>query len=236
MAKRPEVLHDRRIVTYDDAHWSNLRRLRTEALDVMKRIEQVAIRPMVYGSVARGDVSQSSDIDIVILQPSSSYKIELAFSDSLLREVVQATPSSVLKGQIHLSDETVVSFPLFKLLSREEEFYRWGGLISSEDIESDVRVPGVDKRLLLIEPTPTGHIESGVIDNEALTAKRLNVNIDIAHERVRVLTRRDSVGRTGVYLNYRLKDSETFEEVTKRLKDNDPALRRTIERREGRRR
>ena len=236
MAKRPEILHDRRIIIYDEAHWQLLNSLRAKTRQVMQRIKEVGIQPMVHGSVARGDVSPSSDIDIIILQKISSYKVELALGDSVFREVVQATPSSVLKGHIHLPDEIVVSFPLFKTLTREEEFYHWGGIISIDDIENNVRVPGVDKRLILIDPTPNGHIESGVIDNEHLTAKKLNVNIDIAHERVRVLTRRDSVGRTGVYLNYRLKDSESFEEVAKRLQDKDPALRRTIDRREGRRR
>jgi len=235
-AKRPEILHDGRVITYDEAHWNLLDRLRAEALRVLRQIEDVGVKPMVHGSVARGDVSPTSDIDLIILQQISSYKVELALGDKIFREVVQATPSSVLKGHIHLPGEIVVSFPLFKTLTREEAFYRWGGIISSDDIESNIRVPGVDKRLLLIEPTPNGHIESGVIDNEHLIAKRLNVNIDIAHERVRVLTRRNNVGRTGVYLNYRLKDSETFEEVAKRLQDKDPALRRTIDRREGRRR
>ena len=235
-ARRPEILHDGRVITYDEAHWTLLNRLRTEALRVLRQIEEVGVKPMVHGSVARGDVSPTSDIDIIILQQISSYKIELALGGKLLREVVQATPSSVLKGHIYLPGDIVVSLPLFKTLTREEEFYHWGGIISSDDIESNVRVPGVDKRLLLIEPTPNGHIESGVIDNEPLTAKKLNVNIDIAHERVRVLTRRDSVGRTGVYLTYQLKDSESFEEAAKRLQDKDPALRRTIDRREGRRR
>ena len=97
----------------------------------------------------------------------------------------------------------------------------------------NVRVLGVDKRLLLIEPTETGHIEQGVIGYEHVVAKRLSLSVDIAKERVRVLTRRDEVGRTGVYLTQQITDDETFEEVAKSLKDSDPALRRTIERREG---
>jgi len=236
VAKRPEILHDTRVVTYDETHWNNLHRLRAKALSVMKKIEEVGIRPLVHGSVARGDVSLSSDIDIVLLQQVSSYKVELTLGEYHLRELVQATPSTVMKGHIHLEGDIVVSFPIFKTFTREEEFYRWGGIIDSEAIEKAVRVPGVDKRLILIEPTPTGHIESGVIDNEHIVAKKLDVNIDIAHERVRVLTRRDTVGRTGVYLNYELKEFESFEEVAKRLQDEDPALRRTIEKREGKRR
>lgn len=236
MAKRPEVLHDSRFITYTQAHWDYLHELRSRALDIMKKIEIAGVRPLVHGSVARGDTSSSSDIDIIILQQVSSYKIELALGHHIMRELVQATPSMVLKGHIYLGRGVVVSFPMFKTLTREEEFYRWGGVIDSIGIEADARVSGVDKRLILIEPTPTGHIESGVIDNEHIVAKKLNVSKEIAQERVRVLTRRDSVGKTGVYLNYKLKDTESFEEVAKRLQDSDPALRRTIERRQGRRR
>jgi predicted nucleotidyltransferase len=43
------------------------------------------------------------------------------------------------------------------------------------------------------------------------------------------------VGRTGVYLTRVLDEDESFEEVAKMLQDSDPALRRTIERREGKR-
>ena len=152
-AKRPEILHDGRVITYDEAHWNLLDRLRAEALRVLRQIEDVGVKPMVHGSVARGDVSPTSDIDLIILQQISSYKVELALGDKIFREVVQATPSSVLKGHIHLPGEIVVSFPLFKTLTREEAFYRWGGIISSDDIESNIRVPGVDKRLLLIYRT-----------------------------------------------------------------------------------
>jgi predicted nucleotidyltransferase len=235
LAKRPEVLYDSRSVVYNQVHWDTLHGLRSQALEIIKRIEVTGVRPFVHGSVARGDVSPSSDIDIIILQKISSYKLELALGDYIMRELVQATPSMILKGHIYLEGGIVVSFPMFKTLTREEEFYRWGGIIDSNDIETNVRVPGVDKRLILIEPTSTGHIEYGVIENEEIVAKQLNVSVEIANERVRVLTRRDSVGRTGVYLDYTLKDTESFEEVAKRLQDSDPALRRTIERREGRR-
>jgi predicted nucleotidyltransferase len=138
----------------------------------------------------------------------------------------------VLKGHIILESDVVVTFPLFKLMSREEEFYRWGGLVGREELDDEIRVNGVDKRLLLIEPTEVGHKESGVIGYENEVAKKVGVSIAIAQERVRVLTRRDNVGRTGVYLTRVLLEDESFEEVTKSLKDSDPALRRTIERRE----
>ena len=227
------MLHEPREVHYDDAHWEHLQSLRSRALGVIENLESGGFKPFVYGSVARGDITKSSDIDIIILRPVSSYRIELLLDKPLKRELVQATPSMVLKGHIHLPEDIVVSFPLFKLMSREEEFYRWGGLIDSEGMKENTRVAGVDKRLVLIEPTDLGHIEHGVAGYEKEVSKKLNVSLAIAQERVRVLTRRDNVGRTGVYLTRTLESDENFEVVAKSLQDSDPALRRTIQRRGG---
>ena len=233
MAKKPEVLHEDRVVVYEDGHWPLLANLREKALSLMQKLETLGVQSYVYGSIARGDISKSSDIDIIVPYAVPSYKIDLAVGKGAERELVQATPSSVLKGHLHLDDETTITFPLFKMMTREVEFYKWGGQVSLSQLKENVRVLGVDKRLLLIEPTESGHIERGVIGYEHIIAKQLGVSIDIAHERVRVLTRRDEVGRTGVYLTQSITDDESFEEVAKSLKDSDPALRRTIERREG---
>ncbi|MFX1559959.1 MAG: nucleotidyltransferase domain-containing protein [Promethearchaeota archaeon] len=234
MAKKPEVLHEPREIHYSPDHWNHLQTLRNSALETIEKLESIGVKPFVYGSVARGDISKSSDIDIIVLRPVSSYRIELVLGPFLKRKLVQATPSMVLKGHIHLPENTVVTFPLFKLMSREEEFYRWGGLVDSTGLKDKVRVAGVDKRLILIEPTSSGHIEQGVMGREQEVSRKLNVSIGIAKERVRVLTRRDSVGRTGVYLTRTLDDDENFEAVAKSLQDSDPALRRTIQRRGGR--
>ena len=235
MAKKPEVLHELRHVQYNQAHWDHLSALRSKALEIVRSIKSIAVNPYVYGSVARGDINKTSDIDIIIPRQVSRFRLELVVGQYLKRELVQATPSMVLKGHIHLPENIVVTFPLFKMMSREEEFYRWGGIIDDIGLKNNVRVSGVDKRLILIEPTESGHSENGVIGHESEIAKRLDVNIGIAQERVRVLSRRDSVGRTGVYLTRTLNQDESFEEVAKKLQDSDPALRRTIERREGKR-
>ena len=227
------MLHEPREIHYDQEHWDHLQNLRREALEIVTKLESGGFKPFVYGSVARGDITKSSDIDIIILRPVSSYRLELILKQPLKRELIQATPSMVLKGHIHLPEDIVVTFPLFKLRPREEEFYRWGGLIDSTGLRNEIRVSGVDKRLVLIEPTETGHLEQGVIDREQEVSKKLNVSIGIAQERVRVLTRRDNVGRTGVYLSRALNDDENFEAVAKNLQDSDPALRRTIQRRGG---
>lgn len=233
MAKKPEILHEPRLIVYDEMQWVHLKKMRKRALRIITSLESEGIRSYAYGSIARGDVHKSSDIDIIVPYPVSSYKLEIILGKNLRRELVQATPSMVLKGHIILETDLVVTFPLFKLMPREEEFYRWGGLVNRKHLENEVRASGVDKRLLLIEPTETGHKESGVIGYEHEAAKKLGVSIGIAQERVRVLTRRDNVGRTGVYLTRVLADDENFEEIAKMLKDTDPALRRTIERREN---
>ena len=233
MAKKPEMLYEPREIHYTQEHWKHLQVLRSTALEILNKLESNGLKPFVYGSVARGDTTKSSDIDIIVLRPVSSYRLELVLGQPLKRELVQATPSMVLKGHIHLPENIVVTFPLFKLRSREEDFYRWGGLIDNNGLKSDTRVPGVDKRLVLIEPIKKGHLEQGVIGQEQEVSKKLNVNIGIAQERVRVLTRRDNVGRTGVYLTRTLNDDQSFEAVAKNLQDSDPALRRTIQRRGG---
>ncbi len=232
MSKKPETLHDSRIVTYDDTHWEILNELRERALEVMQTLQDNRVISFVYGSVARGDVGKSSDVDIIVPYPVSSYKLEIAIGQGMRRELVQATPSMILKGHICLENDTVVTFPLFKLKSREEEFYRWGGQVDINQLSKRVRVLGVDKRLILIEPNETGHVEHGVIGYEHIAAKKVGVSIGIAKDRVRVLTHRDSVGRTGVYLTRNLSPDESFEAVAKDLMDSDPALRRTIQRRE----
>jgi predicted nucleotidyltransferase len=232
LARKPEVLHDGRTIVYDEEHWSLLSKLRERALETMRKMEDSSIKSYVYGSLARGDISKTSDIDIIILESTPSYKIEVALDQGILRELVQATPSSVLKGHLHIDNETVVSFPIFKMMSREREFYQWGGMLSTNDLAQDRRVPGVDKRLVMIEPTEEGHIEYGVAGDESIVSKKLGVSMSIANERVRVLKRRDEVGRTGVYRTYHLQDDETFETAAKKLVDSDPALRRTMKRRD----
>ncbi len=233
MAKRPETLHEERTVVYDKSQWKILAELRTRAIEVMEKLGSIGIESFVYGSLARGDVSKTSDIDVIIPYPVSSYRIEVALGKGIHRELVQATPSMVLKGHMHLNQSLTITFPLFKFRSREIEFYQWGGRIGIQELRDGRRVPGVDKRLVLIVPSETGHVERGVIGYEHQIARELGVSIDIAKERVRVLTRRDNVGRTGVYLTRPLSDDEGFEEVAKILVDSDPAIRRTAEKRGG---
>jgi predicted nucleotidyltransferase len=141
------------------------------------------------------------------------------------RLLVQATPNSVVKalwdfGEVH------VALPLTPPTPLEEGFVRFGGAVDLAGLRSGTRVPGVDKRLLLIDPTPEGHIESSVADRVGEAARKLEVGRDVIDGRIRVLRRRSASGRTGVYLTRSLDDGEGPEEALAALKDADPAVRR----------
>lgn len=218
-------------VVYDDERRTLLGTFREKA----RKIQAALGTPsFVYGSVARGDVKASSDIDIIILDKVPSFEVELALGSAGLsissREIVKANPNSVPKGHVYLDESTAVTVLLGQSTMREEEFYKFGGLLEAGASAED-RVPGVDKRLLFIEPTERGHIEWAIVGKEPEVAKRLGISIDVVNERVRVLTRRDRIGRTGVYLRHPLSDEESFEGALKDIMDRDNITRRQVKRR-----
>ncbi|MHA1359476.1 MAG: hypothetical protein ACTSQI_14800 [Candidatus Helarchaeota archaeon] len=58
----------------------------------------------------------------------------------------------------------------------------------------------------------------------------LNIGIDMILERIRVLERRDQVGRTGIFKKRLLTPAESFGEVLREISASDPASRRRIKR------
>jgi predicted nucleotidyltransferase len=212
-------------VTYEESHWKLLYSLRETALEIMEALKD--LHPLVYGSLARGDVHKDSDVDIAIpyVIPSCLLEICLESFNVLERRLTQAAPWRVIKGVIELPDATI-TFPMVEPTRVEHEFYKFGGFLSLEDILQIKRVPGVDKRLVYIEPTKKGHSEQSVCGKEHEVAKRLSVSIDIVSERVKVLQRRDRVGRTGIFLNKVLPPDETFELVLRSLSSTNTQLRR----------
>lgn len=214
-----------REVTYEESHWKLLHSLRESAGEIMEVLREYS--PLVYGSLARGDVHKGSDIDIVIpyVVPSCLLELSLEQFNVLERRLTQATPWHLIKGLIEIPDVTI-TFPLVEPTRVEQEFYRFGGFLTLEGISKNERVPGVDKRLVCIEPTQKGHSEISVCGREHEIAKKLDVSIDIISERVKVLQRRDKVGRTGIFLNKGLLPDETFEEVLKGLTSTNTQLRR----------
>jgi len=219
-------------VVYDEKRWELLRELRSKTVQIMEILDRFHLPSIVHGSIARGDVSETSDIDIFLPDPPSSFTIETAFERSGVpvnrRIVVQATPLYAVKGYIEVDKQRCVSFPLVKLRPVEKDFYKFGGEASLSMLKEDMRVPGVDKRLMLIEPTPEGHVESAVVGREEEIANLLGVSLNTVLDRVRALLRRDEVGRTGVFIERELSPNETFELVLKKLAEQNPAVRRRI--------
>jgi len=232
LAKKPILRDERLEVIYDDDHWRLLKQLRSEAIRLMSILNIFGIFSIVHGSIARGDISEKSDIDIFIPNTVSSFLIETALerADVLIsrRLLIQATPTYSIKAYIEIDERKSISFPLSKLRKTERDFYKFGGEATLEMLRENVRVLGVDKRLMLIEPTPKGHIESSIIGRESEVAKLLGISVKTVLDRVRVLKRRDEIGRTGLFIERELSPQETFESVLKELSERNPAVRRRI--------
>jgi hypothetical protein len=226
---RPVKVADTVEVLYDERRWALFRQLRQWAREIMLALSRRNVVSIVHGSVARGDVDQASDVDIFVPSMVRSYEVELALEDAGLkpieREIVVATPWQLPKAHIYLDENSSVTFPLTKPKRLEVEFYYFGGAADLRQVEREIRAAGVDKRLMLIEPTPRGHVESQVIGREAEVAKRIGVGQDIVRERVQVLTRRADIGRTGVFIERKLAPDETFESAMQRLVKENPEVK-----------
>jgi hypothetical protein len=232
MAKKPIRRSELREVVYSSDRWLLLERFRKQTLRIMEPIEKAHVETLVHGSIARGDVSKKSDVDIFIPAQVSSFTVETTLEKAGItinrRFVVQATPTYAMKAHIETEENTSVTFPLMKLRKVEREFYKFGGEANSDGIMKGLRTPGVDKRLMLIEPTEKGHRESTVVGHEEHVAKTLGITTETVLDRVHALLRRDRVGRTGVFIEQELAPNETFEMVLRRLIRENPAVRRRL--------
>jgi predicted nucleotidyltransferase len=219
-------------VEYNARRWKLLEKLRKEAKKMMEPLTKSHILVLAYGSIARGDVTETSDIDIFIPSPPSPTLIEAILSRQgirfVSRQIIQATPSYAAKAFIYVEKDRSYSFPLVHLKTNESEFYKFAGSITYEQLQESIRVLGVDKRLILIEPTPEGHTETSIIGKEGFVARKLEVNLSIIMERIRTLEKRSRVGRTGVFLKRELSPDETFGNVFNELIRSKSALRRRI--------
>ena len=232
MAKKPGKRIEYNEVTYTKPRWKLLREYRVQAIQILAALERFNLHALVHGSIARGDVNKKSDIDIFISEPQSSFLVETALERARIRVngrlLVQATPTYTMKAHIEIDDKTSVSFPLMQMRKSEREFYRFGGELDLPKLNKGVRKPGVDKRLMLIEPTEKGHVETSVVSREEHTAKILGISAETVYERVHTLLKRDEMGRTGVFIKKEIESDETFELALKKLSDNNPAVRRRM--------
>ena len=232
MAKKPERRLEYLEVIYNVEQWDLLQEFRQKSKRIMEALQIFHLESIVHGSIARGDVNKKSDIDIFIPSQPSSFLVETALEKAGIpvnrRLVVQATPTYAMKAYIEIDENASVSFPLMKMRKVEREFYKFSGEVSLENLREGLRVCGVDKRLMLIEPTEKGHRESTIVGCEDQVAKLLGISTDTVLDRVHALLRRDEVGRTGVFIKEELSSDETFEMTLKRLADQNPAVRRRL--------
>ncbi len=232
MAVKPTKHADYKEVTYTSARWQLLNELRSKAEEIMAALEAFHLVSIVHGSIARGDVKRGSDVDVFIPEVQNSFLVETSLEKANVpinsRLIVQATPNYAMKAHIEVNAQITVSFPLMQMRRVEREFYRFGGETNLNQLKAGVRVSGVDKRLMLIEPTDKGHVESSIIGREEFAAKILGISAETVLDRVHALLKRDTVGRTGVFVKKELAPEETFELALKKLSDLNPAVRRRM--------
>jgi predicted nucleotidyltransferase len=225
---RPELL----TVTYPTRRWTILHQLREKTIHIMEPLEKSHFEPIVHGSIARGDVSSTSDIDIFITVNISSFALQNVLEKANIQPtrlyLIQATPNYAMKAHIEIDDRTTISFPLMNMRKVEREFYKFGGQATLNDLKNDLRVLGVDKRLMLIEPTEKGHVESTIVGQEEHVARVLGVSVETVLDRVHTLLRRDAIGRTGVFIKQELSAGQTFEMLLEKLAEKNPAVRRRL--------
>lgn len=232
LTRKVKIFQDTVEVVYDNDRWNTLQAYREKAAKIMAALEKFHLQPIIHGSIARGDVTKNSDVDIFVVDAPSSFQVETALEAANMkaanRFVVQATPLYAMKAYIELDEKTTVSFTLMRMRKVEREFYKFSGEATLAQLNQGVRVKGVDKRLMLINPTKTGHEESSILGREDQTAKTLDISVETVLDRSHALRRRDAVGRTGTFIKRELKPRENFEMILKELSDANPAVRRRI--------
>ncbi|MFX1284956.1 MAG: nucleotidyltransferase domain-containing protein [Promethearchaeota archaeon] len=217
---------------YTEDEWILFKELRKRTIDILEILESTGIKAFVHGSVARGDINDASDIDIYIPVQIPSFKLDLIdqfhFTD---RQIMMGTPNSTIRAVLSLQDDIAISFPLSNPVERENEFYRFSGFLYREDLLMERRIAGVTKQLLLIEPEEEGYWYSSIIMKKNRAIQILALSQRMIDERIRVLSRRDKIGRTGLFLDYSLTPDENFESALKNLADRNVIVRRMLKRR-----
>ena len=232
MPTKAPMKTDYKEVIYNKYQWTLLSDHRAKAKKILCTLLKSNLNAFIFGSVARGDVTTNSDVDIIIPEVCSSFQIESSLENLDIstsnKYIVQATPNHAIKAYIEIDSITTISFPLVRLRKVEREFYKFAGEINLNKIQSSERVHGVDKRLMLIEPTKNGHIELKIVGLEDYVAKVIGISTQTVLNRVNTLKKREAKGRTGVFIKKIVPSNLTFELVLKKLADKNPAVRRRL--------
>ena len=222
---------------YSPSHWETFAKLRSKAQKVGSILTAAGFEILIYGSIARGDISSHSDIDILVKDQIPSYRLEYVFETNNLKYsrkyLVQSTPNDIIKVVYEFDPVIHIILLLTKLTSSGFDFYHFGGALSYEELSNEQdnhgwRKPGVNKELILIEPTKDGHIASPLVDRQLEAPKILGVSNQIVQQRIRVLHRRKKIGRTGVFLHQDLGRDENPETVLHELAKTNRLLRKHL--------
>jgi predicted nucleotidyltransferase len=220
---------EREFHQYSREEISILERLRGDAERILDKMNRYNIHGFVHGSVARGDISKTSDVDIYIPYLLPSFRLEIMEEhQDKTRHILMGTPNSTIKRTIDVASQISITLPLTKTKEREEEFYNFSGKIFLNELRANKRVPGVTKQLILIEPKKGGYWVSSVLTNKIRSLRVLGITQRILDERIRVLNRRHNIGRTGLYLDYILSPEENFEQALHKLESQNPVVRNFI--------
>jgi predicted nucleotidyltransferase len=219
-------------IDYSSEQWELFRNLRQKAQEITSPFAAQGIDLLIFGSIARGDVKKTSDIDIILTNQIATYRIELLLEQAhipiITKKIVQATPNDVIKAHLELEDNISIAMLLTDYTKLPFEFYQFGGAISYQQIIDGIRVPGVDKRLVLIQPNNAGHHALSIVNQPNYAADQIGISPMMVEQRIRVLNRRDKVGRTGVFLNEEIPLEESFEDALNTLAKKNQLIRRRI--------
>jgi predicted nucleotidyltransferase len=91
-------LSERVEVAYGEERWEILHSLRGEAAVLMRPLAAVHIECLAYGSLARGDVKPTSDVDIFIPSPPAPELIEAALERAAAAAGVPAAGAAPAAG------------------------------------------------------------------------------------------------------------------------------------------
>lgn len=222
-------------VIYTQEHWNVLEEKRAKGLNIINTLNKCGfIVTIMHGSVARGDVTRNSDVDVALTHPYSISLVRLCLEENGYTiydvRIVQPTPKHTPKVYIYLDpfEEQCVSLPLTELDPIEIEYYKFSGFITKEDILAKKRVRGVNKKLKLVIPTDKGHIEVPAVGNEGYVSKLLGVSIDVVKDRVEALTKRMEEGHSGLFIEVSVPMFEEIENLVEKLCRENTAFRRAV--------